>query len=64
MKNEEDYNRAVLTREILELETALSNSYNEIGMASQNDLLDYYAYQIKAYEAKHKFLTNKLKNVL
>ncbi|MBR1540960.1 MAG: DUF2508 family protein [Clostridia bacterium] len=60
MKNV-DKNRADLANEIGELESALSDSYQTLDMVTEEGLVDFYTYMIKAYEAKHRYLLRKLK---
>lgn len=52
-----------LRDEIGEVEMELSNSYESLQLVEDEGLLDYYAYMIKAYEAKHKHLLRKLKEI-
>lgn len=61
MKSFENNLRAVLASEIGELESALSDSYNALELVSEDGLVDFYTYMIKAYEAKHRYLLRKLK---
>ena len=61
--NKENSERAGLRNEINEIETALSNSYDSMQLVSEDGLLDFYAYMIKAYEAKHRHLLRKLKEI-
>ena len=63
MKNLENKLRADLAEEISELESALSGSYETIQLIGEDGLLDYYAYLIKAYEAKHRYLLKKIKEM-
>lgn len=56
-----EYN--VLKNEIGEVETILSDSYANMQLVSEEGLLDFYAYLIKAYEAKHRHLLRKLKEI-
>ena len=63
MKMIEDKTRAGLVNEISELESALLNFYNSMQLVSEDGLLDFYAYLIKAYEAKHQYLLKKLKEI-
>lgn len=56
-----DKARAEIASEIGELESALSDSYNALELVSEDGLVDFYAYLIKAYEAKHQFLLKMLK---
>jgi len=50
-----------LANEINEIESALTNSYNTLELVSDEGLVDFYTYLIKAYEAKHRYLMRKLK---
>lgn len=64
--NEEKYNnlkRADLINEINEVQSALSDSYKNLQLASEDGLLDYYAYKIKSEESLHKYLLDELKNM-
>jgi len=63
MKNIENKTRAGLVDEIGELESALSNFYKNMQLVNEDGLLDFYAYLIKAYEAKHQYLLRKLKEI-
>lgn len=63
MNNNVNKLRAGLANEISELESALSNSYNSMQLINEEGLLDFYAYMIKAYEAKHRYLMKKLKEL-
>ena len=63
MINFDDEVRADLAKEINELESALSNSYNTLDLVNDEGLVDYYTYMIKAYEAKHKYLLRKMKEI-
>ena len=51
-----------LRNEINEVEGILENSYETLQLVSDEGLLDFYAYLIKAYEAKHRHLMRKLKD--
>ncbi len=59
----EIFEKKVLEDEIGEVEMELSNSYESLQLVEDEGLLDYYAYMIKAYEAKHKHLLRKLKEI-
>ena len=52
-----------LKKEISEVENELSNSYNMMEFVSDEGIVDFYIYLIKAYEAKHKYLLRKLKEI-
>ena len=53
----------ILKQEISDVESELSNSYNMIELVSDEGIVDFYIYLIKAYEAKHKYLMEKLKEI-
>ena len=63
MKNRDDVIRAGLRNEISEVESALSNSYENLQLINEEGMIDFYSYMIKAYEAKHKHLMRKLKEI-
>ena len=64
MKNlKENKLRADLAEEIRELESALLSVYDNMQLVTEDGLIDFYAYQIKAYEAKHKYLLNRIKEL-
>jgi len=63
MSKEDKILRADLTDEINQVESALSTSYNNLQSVNEEGLIDYYTYQIKAYEAKHKYLLDKIKEI-
>ena len=52
-----------LKKEISEVESELSNSYNMMELVSDEGIIDFYIYMIKAYEAKHRHLLKKLKEM-
>ena len=62
-KNKEKLIRVGLANEINELETTLINYYNTLQLVNEDGLIDYYSFLIKAYEAKHKYLMKKFKEV-
>ena len=53
----------ILKQEISDVESELSNSYNMIELVSDEGIVNFYIYLIKAYEAKHKYLMEKLKEI-
>ena len=63
MKNRDDIIKAGLRNEISEIESAISSSYENLQLINEEGMLDFYAYMIKAYEAKHKHLMRKLKEI-
>lgn len=63
MEKSEKILRAGLANEINELESALSSSYENMQLVTEEGLLDFYAYLIKAYEAKHRYLLQKIKSL-
>lgn len=60
-KNDNIINKENLTWEINQVETALGEAYNNLQLVTSSELVDYYAYKIKAEEAKHKYLLNQIK---
>ena len=63
MNKKEKLIRADLTEEINEVESALADSYNNLQSVTEEGLIDYYSYRIKAYEAKHKYLLDIIKEL-
>jgi hypothetical protein len=63
MDKNEKYIRANLANELLLVESALSDSYNNLQMVCDDGLIDYYTYKIKADEARHKYLLDKIRNL-
>lgn len=63
MKKRDDIIRAGLRSEISEVESALSNSYENLQLINEEGMIDFYSYMIKAYEAKHRYLMRKLKEI-
>ena len=63
MRNRDDIIRAGLRSEISEVESALSNSYENLQLINEEGMIDFYSYMIKAYEAKHRHLMRKLKEI-
>jgi hypothetical protein len=63
MTKKEKYIRADLTYEIASVESALTDSYNNLQEVYEDGLIDYYAYKIKADEARHKYLIEKIKEL-
>lgn len=60
MKKKEKVIDRELLENILEVRDNLSNMHNNMQLAS-SDLVDYYAYQIKAEEAKYDYLIKQAK---
>lgn len=52
-----------LISQINEVQGSLNNSYNNMQIAENSHLLDYYAYKIKAEEALHEFLIEQYKKL-
>lgn len=52
-----------LISQINEVQGSLNNSYNNMQIAENFHLLDYYAYKIKAEEALHEFLIEQYKKL-
>jgi hypothetical protein len=63
MNRDDKVMRANLTSEIALVESALSDSYNNLQIVDEEGLIDYYTYKIKADEAKHKYLIGKIKEL-
>ena len=63
MNKDEHRIRAGLTKEIGDVESALSDSYNNLKFINEEGLVDFYVYMIKAYESKHRYLLRKLKEI-
>lgn len=55
--------KAELRSEINELQSALNNSYKNMQLAEEPDLLDYYAYKIKSQESLHNYLLGIMKKL-
>lgn len=58
-----EFKKAELTSQITEVNSVLNNSYNNLQLAQNSHLLDYYAYKIKAEEALHQFLIEEFKKL-
>ena len=56
MNKKEKIIRADLTEELNEVESALADSYNNLQIVTEEGLIDYYTYQIKANQAKLDYL--------
>ena len=52
-----------LIEEINQLKLDLSGSYENLNLAKEADLLDYYAYKIKSQEAMYKYLLDEFKKL-
>lgn len=63
MDKKEKMIRVDLAGEINEVESALLDCHNNLQMVDEEGLVDYYTYQIKAYEAKHKYLIEKIREL-
>lgn len=65
MKEEKilELKKADLISQINEVQGSLNNSYNNMQIAENSHLLDYYAYKIKAEEALHEFLIEQYKKL-
>ncbi|MCI8310001.1 MAG: DUF2508 family protein [Clostridia bacterium] len=63
MDKSEKIIRANLTEEINLVESALSESYKNLQLVTDSNLVDYYSYKIKADEAKHKYLLDKIRRL-
>ena len=52
-----------LIDEINQLKSELSDSYENLQVTKEADLLDYYAYRIKSQEAMYKHLLDEFKKL-
>lgn len=52
-----------LIDEINQLKSELSDSYENLKVTKEADLLDYYAYRIKSQEAMYKHLLDEFKKL-
>lgn len=55
--------RENLTNEINDVQSVLSSFHSNLQLVKDDGLIDYYLYQIKAYEAKHKYLIDLYKKL-
>lgn len=63
MKNLKQNLRANLTKQITLVESALSISHKNLQLVSEPELIDYYVYKIKADEAEHRYLLNRIREI-
>lgn len=56
-----EFGKYNLRDEINEVEEALESSYRTMQLVNDDELIDFYAYLIKAYEAKYGYLLKKIK---
>jgi succinate dehydrogenase flavin-adding protein (antitoxin of CptAB toxin-antitoxin module) len=63
MNKQEKLLRADLKDEINDVESALSDTYENLKEVTDSELVDFYTYQIKSYEAKHRYLIEKIKEL-
>lgn len=52
-----------LIDEINQLKVDLASSYENLNLAKEADLLDYYAYRIKSQESMYKYLLDEFKKL-
>lgn len=55
--------RANLLLEINRVKSELQNAYNNFDYVQDSLMVDFYTYQIKAYEAKFEYLLRKAKEI-
>lgn len=55
--------RTELLSEINKLKSSLADSYNNLNYADDSLMVDYYTYQIKAYETRFEYLIKKAKAI-
>ena len=63
MDKRENKLKADLADEINELKSALFGFYDNLKYVYDEELVDYYTYQIKAFEAKYGYLLKKIKEI-
>lgn len=52
---------SVLIHDLYQTRSELANAYSNLEYMTDPDLIDYYIYQVKAAQMRHKFLLAKLK---
>lgn len=55
--------RTSILLEIAKVKCELTDAYNNFNHVEDSLLVDYYTYQIKAYEAKFEYLIKKAKSM-
>lgn len=55
--------RITLLREISKVKSDLSDAYNNFNYVEDSLMIDYYTYQIKAYETMFEYLIKKAKAI-
>lgn len=55
--------KANLMLEIKAIKTQLQSAYNNFDHIQDSLMIDYYTYQIKAYEIKYEYLIKKAKEI-
>lgn len=55
--------RTELLTEIRKLKCSLADAYNNFNYADDSLMVDYYTYQIKAYETRFEYLIKKAKAI-
>ena len=51
----------LLVHDLYKTRTELANAYSNLEYMTDPDLIDYYIYQVKAAQMRHKFLLAKVK---
>ena len=51
----------VLINDLYKTRSELANAYSNLEYMTDPDLIDYYIYQVKAAQMRHKFLLTKVK---
>lgn len=59
--NEVEKNSLII--ELEKIKKDLQEAYNNFNYVEDALLVDYYTYQIKAYEAKHEYLLKRVKEI-
>ena len=53
----------LLLDDLTQTQNDLANAYSNLEYMTDPDLIDYYIYQAKAVQMRHKFLLNKVKQL-
>lgn len=53
----------LLLDDLTQTQNDLANAYSNLEYMTDPDLIDYYIYQVKAVQMRHKFLLNKVKQL-
>ena len=51
----------LLLKDLYKTRSELANAYSNLEYMTDPDLIDYYIYQVKAAQMRHKFLLTKVK---